>query len=165
MPARSEKPLWPVRLQQLQPWYANIAKRQVKSPNVYICDSGLLHSLLNIRTFDDLMGHPKRGASWEGFVMQQVVRRLDVQADECFFWATHAGAELDLLVARGKQKYGFEFKHTSAPRITPSMRHALDDLKLNRIDVIHAGEHTYMMAKRIRAVALIRLLDDIRPLT
>lgn len=149
---------------QLQPWHENISKRQVKAPKIYISDSGLLHSLLNLRVFEDLEGHPKVGASWEGFVLRQVIRRLDVMAEECFFWATHAGAELDLLVVRGKKRYGFELKRTSAPRVTPSMRSALIDLNLMRIDVIHAGDNTYMIDRKIRAVSLQRLLDDIEPL-
>jgi hypothetical protein len=86
------------------------------------------------------------------------------KGEECFFWATHAGAELDLLVVRGRKRFGFEFKRTIAPGVTPSMRSALVDLKLMKIDVIHAGENTYMMDKKIRAVALSRLLDDIEPL-
>jgi uncharacterized protein len=151
-------------IQQLPPWHENIAKRQVKAPRIYIADSGLLHSLLNIKTFRDLEGHPKLGASWEGFVIQQIIRRLGVRTDECFFWATHAGAELDLLVMRGGQKLGFEIKRTSSPKITPSMRIALSDLKLNRLDVIHAGDTTFRLHKKIRAVALTRLLDDVNPL-
>ena len=151
-------------INQLQPWHENISKRQVKAPKIYVSDSGLLHCLLNLRTFKDLEGHPKVGASWEGFGLQQVIRRLDVKAEECFFWATHARAELDLLVVRGRKRFGFEFKRTSAPRVTPSMRSALIDLNLMRIDVIHAGDNTYMMDKKIRAVTLLRLLDDIEPL-
>ena len=149
---------------QLQPWHENISKRQVKAPKIYIIDSGLLHSLLNLRVFNDLEGHPKVGASWEGFALRQVIRGLDVEPEECFFWATHGGAELDLLVVRGMKRYGFEFKRTSAPRVTPSMRSALVDLKLLRIDVIHAGDNTYMIDRKIRAVSLQRLLDDIEPL-
>ena len=147
----------------LQPWHENISKRQVKAPKIYISDSVLLHSLLNLRTFRDLEGHPKVGASWEGFGLQQVIRRLNVNAEECFFWATHAGAELDLLVVRGRKRFGFEFKRTSSPRVTPSMLNALADLKLKGIDVIYAGNDTYMMDKKIRAVALPRLLEDIEP--
>jgi predicted AAA+ superfamily ATPase len=151
-------------IQQLPPWHENISKRQVKAPKIYIADSGLLHSLLNIKTFRDLEGHPKLGASWEGFVIQQIIRQLGARTDECFFWATHAGAELDLLVMRGGQRLGFEIKRTSSPKITPSMRIALSDLKLNRLDVIHAGDTTFRLDKNIRAVALTRLLDDIKPL-
>lgn len=151
-------------VRQLKPWHENISKRQVKAPKIYISDSGLLHSLLNLRVLNDLEGHPKVGASWEGFVLQQVIRRLDVKEEECFFWATHAGAELDLLVVRGMKRYGYEFKRTSSPRVTPSMRSALADLNLSRIDVIHAGDNTYMIDKKIRAVSLQRLIDDIEPL-
>ena len=151
-------------VRQLHPWHENISKRQVKAPKIYISDSGLLHSLLNLRVLGDLEGHPKVGASWEGFVLQQVIRKLDVNEEECFFWATHAGAELDLLVVRGRKRYGYEFKRTSSPRVTPSMRSALVDLNLSRMDVIHAGEDTYMIDKKIRAVSLQRLIDDIEPL-
>jgi predicted AAA+ superfamily ATPase len=151
-------------IQQLPPWHENISKRQVKAPKIYIADSGLLHSLLNLKNFRDLEGHPKLGASWEGFVIQQIIRQSGARTDECFFWATHAGAELDLLVIRGRQRLGFEIKRTSSPQITPSMRIALRDLKLNRLDVIHAGDATFPLDKKIRAVALTRLLDDVKPL-
>jgi hypothetical protein len=149
-------------IQQLSPWHENISKRQVKAPKIYIADSGLLHSLLNIRTFRDLEGHPKIGASWEGFVIQQIVRQLEVRNDECFFWATHAGAELDLLIIRGRQRLGFEIKRTSAPKLTPSMRNALEDLKLKRLDVIHAGDETFPLDKKVRAIAFTRLLADLK---
>lgn len=151
-------------VRQLPPWHENIGKRQVKSPKVYVVDSGLLHTLLGVRTRTDLDGHPKLGASWEGFVISEVIRRLRAEPEECYFWATHHQAELDLLVVRGKKRLGFEVKRTVAPRITPSMRIALADLKLDRLDVVHAGEHTFDMARRIRAVPLIRLLKDIAPL-
>ena len=151
-------------IQQLPPWHENISKRQVKAPKIYIADSGLFHSLLNLKTFRDLEGHPKLGASWEGFIIQQIIRQSGAHTDECFFWATHAGAELDLLVIRGQQRLGFEIKRTSSPQITPSMRIALSDLKLNRLDVVHAGEATFPLDKKIRAVALIRLLDDVKHL-
>jgi uncharacterized protein len=148
-------------VRQLQPWFENISKRQVKAPKVFVADSGLLHSLLGIGTFDVLEGHPKVGASWEGFVIDQVIRRLAAAPEQCFFWATHAGAELDLLVVQGKRRLGFEIKRTTAPRLTPSMHIALADLKLERLDVIHAGDATFPMAKQVRAVALKRLLHDL----
>lgn len=151
-------------VRQLPPWHENVAKRQVKSPKVYIADCGLLHTLLNLRTQADLEVHPKLGASWEGWVLEQVVRRLNVERQECFFWATHAGAELDLLVVRGRMRLGFEAKRTVAPSLTASMRHALQDLRLDRIDVIHAGDRTFALAERVRAVALSRLLEDLGPL-
>jgi len=151
-------------VRQLQPWYENISKRQVKSPKVYLSDSGILHALLNLRTLRDVEGHPKLGASWEGFVIDQITRCLRVDSEECFFWSTHAGAELDLLIVRGKRRIGFEIKRTSSPHITPSMRHAVEDLKLNRLDVIHAGDESYPMAAKIRAVALKNMLADVRPM-
>jgi predicted AAA+ superfamily ATPase len=150
-------------VRQLQPWHENIKKRQVKSPKVYLSDSGILHTLLGLGAKTDVEAHPKLGASWEGFVISQVVNRLSVAPHECFFWATHAGAELDLLVVRGKRRWGFEVKRTSAPSITPSMRAALDDLKLQRLLVIHAGQHSFDMARGIRAIALPHLLDEIKP--
>lgn len=148
----------------LMPWHENIAKRQVKAPKVYIADSGVLHGLLNLPCIADVEAHPKCGASWEGFVIEQIVRRLGARPEECFFWATHAGAELDLLVVRGRRRYGFEIKRTVAPRITPSMYHAVHDLRLARLDVIHAGDRTFALGPRLRAVSLSRLLDDLGPL-
>ncbi len=151
-------------INQLQPWNANVAKRQVKAPKIYIADTGLLHGLLNLPTMHDLEGHPKIGSSWEGFVMTQLLRRLNAHRDECFFWATHAGAELDLLVIRGRKRLGFEIKRTTSPRITPSIRIALADLKLQGLDIIHAGTETFPLAPKIRAVAISRLWEDIAPL-
>jgi len=148
----------------LLPWSENLGKRQVRSPKVYLADTGILHALLGIRERRDLERHPKLGASWEGFALETVVRRLGVERRECYFWATHGGAELDLLVLRGRRRWGFEFKRTSAPAVTRSMRVALEDLRLERLDVIHGGPHTFPLAPRIRAVALSRLLDDLAPL-
>lgn len=151
-------------VRQLLPWHENISKRQVRAPKVYVADSGVLHTLLNLRTQTDLEGHPKVGASWEGFVLGQIIRQLRTRPDECYFWATHGGAELDLLVVSGQQRLGFEVKRTSSPRLTPSMRNALIDLKLRRLNVIHAGEQTFPLGKKVRAVALSRLLEDIKPI-
>lgn len=149
-------------IRQLLPWRENIAKRQVKAPKVYIADSGILHALLNIKTIMDLEGHPKIGASWEGFLLSQVVRHLGVSAEDCFFWATHGGAELDLLIVRGQKRLGFEFKRTSAPKITSSMRSALTDLKLQSLDIIHAGDRTFQLDKRVRAVSFSHILTDLK---
>ena len=151
-------------VRQLLPWHENISKRQVKSPKVYLSDTGILHSLMNLRTLRDIEGHPKLGASWESFVIEQIIRRLEVRSEECFFWATYSGAELDLLIVRGRKKLGFEVKRTGSPRVTPSMRHALEDLKLNHLDVIHAGDETFPMERKIRAVALRNILTDLKPL-
>lgn len=149
---------------QLQPWHENISKRQIKSPKIYLTDSGILHALLNITGIRDLENHPKLGASWEGFVINQVIRQLGARSEECYFWGTHAGSELDLIIVSGRWRLGFEVKRSSSPRLTPSMRNALKDLKLRSLDVIHAGEQTFGLAERIRAVAFSRLLKDIKPI-
>jgi predicted AAA+ superfamily ATPase len=151
-------------VRQLPPWSENLAKRQVKSPKVYVSDSGLLHTLLDVGRAADLVRHPKVGASWEGFGIQAIIDRLGARPEECYFWGTHAGAELDLFVVRGSLRLGFELKRTVAPKVTPSMRIALESLHLKRLDVIHAGERTGALASGIRAVALERLLEDLDPL-
>ena len=151
-------------VRQLNPWHENLSKRQVKSPKVYLADSGLMHTLLGLRTKIDLESHPKVGASWEGFMLEQVVQHLGAHADECFFWSTHAGAEIDLLVVRGKRRWGFEFKRSSSPKTTKSMHVAVEDLKLDSLDVIHAGDRTFPMTDKIRAVAAGELLVATKPL-
>jgi predicted AAA+ superfamily ATPase len=151
-------------VRQLAPWSENISKRQVKSPKVYVADSGLLHSLLNLQTLGELQAHPKLGASWEGFVIGQVTRILGARPEECFFWATHAGAELDLLFVRGRARIGFEIKRTVAPQLTPSMKSALEDLKLNRLLVIHAGDATFSLAKRVVAVPFQSITAELKKL-
>lgn len=151
-------------LRQLPPWHENLSKRQVRAPKVYLVDSGLLHSLLDVATMADLENHPKVGASWEGFALQQVTARLGAEPEQCFFWATHAGAELDLLVVHSRRRLGFEFKRTSTPRRRKSMHVAMADLGLDRLDVIYPGEDTFAMGEKIRAVGLSRLLIDVEPL-
>ena len=143
-------------IRQLQPWFANISKRQVRAPKVYIRDSGLLHALLGIADHDDLAGHPKVGASWEGFVVEQLVARLEV-ADP-WFWATHAGAELDLIVTVDQQRFGVEIKRTDRPALTKSMRVALSTLELDRIVVAHAGTARFPLADHIDAVPAAELI-------
>ncbi len=151
-------------VRMLPPWHENIAKRQVKAPKIYISDSGILHSLLNLTSFPELEGHPKIGASWEGYVLGEIIRQLGARTEECFFWATHGRAELDLLVVRGQKRLGFEIKRTSSPKVTSSMRMALTDLNLQSLDIIHAGDETFPMNNKIRAVSFKRLLTDIQPL-
>lgn len=146
----------------LPPWHANISKRQVKAPKVYVHDPGMLHALLRLRQPVDLDRHPKVGASWEGFAIQQILLACRAERDEYFYWATHSGAELDLLVARGARRWGFEIKRTSAPRATPSMKRALDDLRLQRLDVVYAGDRTFPLGPRLRAVPLPRLIQELR---
>jgi predicted AAA+ superfamily ATPase len=145
----------------LLPWSENIGKRVVKTPKVYIGDTGLLHALLDIPSARALETHPKVGASFEGFALQEVMRALHARPEQCFFWATHQGAELDLLVVRGEKRRGFEFKRTDAPGVTKSMHVAIRDLGLESIDVVHAGSDTYPLSTKIRALAISRLTTEL----
>ena len=136
----------------LQPWFENVSKRQVRRPKVYLSDSGLLHALLGIETWTQLQGHPKVGASWEGLVLTQVLAWAGARPEEAYFWATHGGAELDLLLMKGGKRVGFEVKLTEAPTLTRSMRAALETLALDELTVVHAGDRAFPMADRVRAV-------------
>jgi predicted AAA+ superfamily ATPase len=151
-------------VRQLKSWHENLGKRQVKAPKIFIRDSGLLHALLNLPTKRDIEGHPKLGASWEGFVIDQLVQQLGVNPEETYHWRTHQGAELDLLVVRGGLRLGFEVKRTVAPTLTPSMRSAMHDLKLKSLTVVHAGDQTFPLSKQVQAVAFRDVLNAIRPL-
>jgi len=151
-------------VRQLKPWHENVSKRQVKAPKVFIRDSGLLHALLNLATQRDLEGHPKLGASWEGFVIDQIVQQFGANPDETYHWRTHQGAELDLLIVRGALRLGFEVKRTVAPALTPSMRSALQDLKLKSLIVVHAGNETFPLSKQVQAVAVDDLLKIVTSL-
>jgi len=139
-------------LRVLPPWHANIGKRQVKAPKLYWRDSGLLHQLLGIGDQDDLLAQPRCGASWEGFVMESLIQAL--APDETYFWATHTGAELDALFIRDGRRLGVEIKRADAPRLTPSMRHALDDLELDLLWVVYPGKHAYSLGERIQVLPL-----------
>ncbi len=138
----------------LPPWHANLGKRQVKAPKVYLADSGILHGLLDIDTPEALRGHPKTGASWEGFALHQVVRRLGVEWSACHYWKLHTGAELDLFVQDGGRRLGFEFKCSDAPRMTPSMASAMEHLRLDRLYVVHAGRERFPLGRNIEALPL-----------
>ena len=142
-------------VRQLTPWHENLGKRQVKSPKVYVRDAGLLHHLLGITSEDELLAHPKCGASWEGYAIEEVINV--VQPDEAYFWATHQGAELDLLLFKSGRRLGVEIKRMDAPRLTPSMRIALKDLKLEQLVVLYPGPKEYALAERVRVVPLDRL--------
>jgi uncharacterized protein len=148
-------------LRVLPPWHENISKRQVKSPKVWVADSGLLHALLDIETLPALERHPKLGASFEGHCLEQVIQHLGARPEQCFYWATQAGAELDLLVVRGNERRGFEMKYVDAPSLTPSMKNALEDLKLDSLDVLYPGMRTYSLHARVRAVPISRVLLDV----
>ena len=148
-------------VRSLKPWSANLGKRQVRSPKVYIRDSGLLHRLLDVGTREQLERHPKIGASWEGFIIENAIQALKAEDRQCYFWAVHSGTEIDLIVNQGGRLRGLEVKRTSSPSVTRSMRNAAADLELERLDVIHAGAETYPLAKSIRAVAAARILEDL----
>lgn len=139
-------------VRQLQPWHANLTKRQVKSPKVYVRDSGLLHQLLGIESEKALLSHPKCGASWEGFAIEQAL--ASEPHDEAYFWATHQGAEIDLILRRGDALYGIECKRADAPRMTPSMRIALEDLGLKHIAILHPGSRRYALSEAVEAIPL-----------
>ena len=142
-------------LRQLQPWFENIGKRQIKAPKVYVRDSGLLHSLLGLRSAAELLVHPKLGASWEGFLLEQVLQLT--QPDEAYFWGTHQGAELDLLMFKRGRRVGVEFKRADAPTLTPSMRVALEDLHLDQLIVIYPGDKPYSLAANVAVVPATRV--------
>lgn len=139
-------------LRQLPPWHENLGKRQVKAPKIFFRDSGLLHALMGVQNEHALAVHPRSGASWEGFALEQVLRMT--QPDEAYFWATHGGAELDLLMLRYGKRIGVEFKRADVPRLTPSMRIALHDLKLDALYVVYPGDRRFVMAERVEAVPL-----------
>ncbi len=142
-------------VRQLKPWRANLAKRQVKAPKIYLRDSGLLHQLLGIRTRKDLLSHPKSGASWEGYALEELLKVADV--DEFYFWGTHGGAELDLLLVVNGRQIGVEFKRVDAPKLTRSIHIALDDLGLDPLAVIYPGEMIYPLADRVTVLPLTAL--------
>ena len=139
-------------VRQLQPWHENLGKRQVKAPKIYFRDPGYLHALLGIREAAELLRHPKSGASWEGFALEQVLRLT--LPDDAYFWATHQGAELDLLMFKFGKRVGVEFKRVDAPSLTPSMRIAMRDLGLDALYVVYPGNRRYLLADRIEVVPL-----------
>ncbi len=145
-------------VRQLQPWHANLGKRQVKSPKIYFRDTGLLHYLLGIRTEDELVVHPRNGASWEGYVIEETLKA--VKPEQAYFWATHSGAELDLLLIKDGRYIGVECKRVDTPRLTPSMSIALRDLKLARLIILYPGLHSYSLAKNVQAVPLTSMLES-----
>ena len=141
-------------LRVLYPWFENISKRQVKSPKIYMKDSGILHVLLGVSDDDLLATNPKLGASWEGFALEEVIRFLGCAPEEVYFWATHADAELDLLIVKDGKRLGFEFKYSDAPRATKSMHTALQDLALNHLYVIYPGDKQFVLTEKITVCGL-----------
>jgi len=142
-------------VRQLPPWYANLGKRQVKSPKVYVRDSGLLHALWGVPSFRALEEQPRLGASFEGFVVEEVARLVGDR--NLYFWATQSGAELDLLLTIGGKRFGVEIKYADVPAVSRSMRVALADLELAHLFVVHPGRGTAALDDRIDAVGLADL--------
>jgi predicted AAA+ superfamily ATPase len=145
-------------IRRLNPWFENISKRQVKAPKIYFRDSGLLHNLLGIESLEQLYSHPKLGISWEGFAMEEIIRSLEVDNEDCYFWSTQSGAELDLLITASGKKIGFEFKFTDSPKITKSMHTALDDLKLDKLIVIIPHDVQFLLAENIFVYGLEKFI-------
>ncbi len=141
-------------IRQLNPWAENLGKRQVKSPKIYFRDSGIFHTFLDAMSPSVLKLHPKVGASWEGFALEEVIRSAHAREEETFFWATHNQAELDLLIVQGNRRMGFEFKYSSVPRLTRSMQIAMQDLKLTELTLIHPGQDEFPLAPGVKAVGL-----------
>ncbi len=147
-------------VRQLQPWHVNIKKRQVKSPKIYIRDTGVLNFLLGLKTEAEILRHPGCGSSWEGFVIEEVIRSLDM--DDVYFWATHNGAEIDLVFSKGGNMYGVEVKRADAPTMTPSIRIALEDLKLERITVIYPGKKRYSLHEKVKVVPFDEIIGGMK---
>lgn len=141
-------------IRRLIPWYQNSNKREVKSSKIYFRDSGILHHLMDVKDYSALLHHPKLGASWEGFALEEVIRHLQVAPEECYFWAVHNQAELDLLVFKNGKRLGFEFKYSDAPRLTTSMTSAFEVLNLDTLTVIYPGGKDYSLRDNIRVVGL-----------
>lgn len=146
-------------VRRLPPWFENTGKRLLKAPKIYLRDSGLLHALLGLRTPAEIRSHPRLGASWEGFALEHAVSLLNAERD-AYFWGTHGGAELDLLINRGGAKLGFEFKFTDSPATTKSMRVAMADLKLKRLFVVYPGTRRFELDDDIIALPLTGLLEE-----
>ena len=144
-------------VRQLPPWFENLGKRQVKAPKIYVQDSGLLHALLGVASQRDLEHHPKVGASWEGYAVEEILKAL--RPDEAYYWATHNGAEIDLVLFKNGRRIGIECKRADAPVLTPSMRIALADLKLDELRVVYPGEKRYTLAKKVEVVPLAELVN------
>lgn len=147
-------------IRYLQPWFENISKRQVKSPKVYIRDSGLLHSLLGLQTLEDLLIYPRLGASWEGFALEEIIKFYHLPSDDCYFWSTQSGAELDLFFIKDGKRLGFEFKYTDMPRMTKSMHIALEDLKLDHLYLVHPHIQTFPLQEKVTALGLESLIQN-----
>lgn len=141
-------------VRQLQPWHQNIKKRQVKAPKIYLRDSGILHAILNLRSHSELLRYPKLGASWEGFALEEVIRAHDIRNQDCYFWSTYSGAEVDLLLHQQAKFFAFEFKFSDAPKMTKSMHSALQDLLIEHLFVIYPGDRDYPLSEKVTVKGL-----------
>src|SRR3990167_2206053 len=147
-------------IRELTPWIENIDKRQIKSPKIYFRDSGIFHSLLGIHDLHTLQNHPKLGASWEGFALEEIIRAHHAAPEECYFWGIHNQGELDLLIIKNGKRLGFEFKYSDAPKLTPSMQLAQDILKLDQLTVIYPGNSHYHLTTIIKVIGLEKYLKQ-----
>lgn len=147
-------------IRELLPWFENLKKRQVKAPKIYFRDIGIFTALIGLRNLAEIQNHPRLGALWEGFALEEIIRFHAAKSEDCYFWATHNGAELDLLIVNGEQKLGFEFKYTDRPKITKSMQIAIEELKLSNITVIFPGKGDFPLATNIRAIGLESYIDS-----
>lgn len=149
-------------MRQLQPWHANLKKRQVKSPKIYFRDTGLLHQLIGIRSEKELLNHPKSGASWEGYVIEEVIKAIE--PDEIYYWATHNGAEIDLVIIKNGRMLGVECKRMDAPGLSPSIRTALEDLKLEQIAIVYPGTKRYSLSNTVKVIPFEAVADGMQGL-
>lgn len=146
-------------IRRLSPWFENISKRQVKSPKIYFRDSGLLHTILEINNFSELYNHPKLGSSWEGVALEWLIHSLGLDNEDCYFWSTQSGAELDLLVIKNSKKVGFEIKYTDKPKFTRSMKIALDDLKLDQLFIIIPGNEKFILQNQVKVCGIEKITE------
>ena len=145
-------------IRKLQPWFENISKRQVKAYKIYFRDSGLFHTLLGLETQSALLTHPKLGASWEGFALEEIIRYHKADSFDCYFWSTYSQAELDLIILKNDKRLGFEFKYTDSPKITKSMKIAIKDLRLNKLTIIYPGNKSFQLSDTIYASGLLNYI-------
>jgi len=146
-------------MRTLQPWHANIQKRQVKQPKVYFRDSGIFHVLMGVKTSEDLLLNAKLGASWEGFAMEEIISELKAEPEDCFFWATHGGAEIDLLINTPTGLNAYEFKFSNQPKITKSIQEAINTLALEKVSIVVPGNMDYPLSDQVWVIGLEKLLE------
>ena len=148
-------------IRRLTPWFENIKKREIKSPKIFFRDSGILHRLLGIPVMEQMVTHPKLGASWEGFALEQVIHASGVSEEETYYWGVHNQAELDLLLFRGQKRLGFEVKYTDAPKATSSQGSALEHLRLDSLTIVCPGDASYPLDEKIQVQGLAHLLKNL----